>query len=142
CHTGTRVQIIQDIEKWASDPNSTSGYWICGVAGTGKSTIAMSICESLKTIDTLAASFFCSRQIPGCNEYQMIIPTLAYQLASYSRRFAIALRDALIKYPDIASKMPDKQVLRLLIEPWQDLIKNDQTNMKLPVVVVDALDEC
>ncbi|KIK57975.1 hypothetical protein GYMLUDRAFT_739135 [Collybiopsis luxurians FD-317 M1] len=142
CHPGTRTKILEEIQKWASDPNGPSGYWICGMAGTGKSTIAMSTCQTLDAKGTLAASFFCSRQLPGCREYQLIIPTLAYQLASYSRRFAFALRDILSRYPDIASKKPDEQVRRLLIDPWQELMKNNQINMKLPVVMVDALDEC
>ncbi|KIK59341.1 hypothetical protein GYMLUDRAFT_145891, partial [Collybiopsis luxurians FD-317 M1] len=142
CHEGTRVKIIEDIQKWASDPNSTSGYWICGMAGTGKSTIAMSACEHLDARGTLAGSFFCSRQIPECKEYRLIIPTLAYQVASYSRRFAHALRDIIGRCPDIASKKPDEQVQRLLIEPWQMLEKTTWLDATLPVVVLDALDEC
>ncbi|KIK64685.1 hypothetical protein GYMLUDRAFT_160895 [Collybiopsis luxurians FD-317 M1] len=142
CHEGTRVKIIDGIKKWAEDPNSPSGYWICGMAGTGKSTIAMSVCESLAGQSTLAGSFFCSCQIPECNKYGLIIPTLAYQLAIHSRGFAFALRDVLSRNPDIASKKPKEQVQRLLIDPWQELITNEQINMKLPVVVVDALDEC
>ncbi|KIK59338.1 hypothetical protein GYMLUDRAFT_147349, partial [Collybiopsis luxurians FD-317 M1] len=142
CHAGTRVKIIEDIQKWASDPNSASGYWICGMAGTGKSTIAMSTCENLDAQGTLAGSFFCSRQIPECKEYRFIIPTLAYQVASYSRRFAHALRGILGRYPDIASKKPDEQVQRLLIEPWQKLEKTTWLDATLPVVVLDALDEC
>ncbi|KIK64688.1 hypothetical protein GYMLUDRAFT_981954 [Collybiopsis luxurians FD-317 M1] len=142
CHEGTRVKIIDNIKKWAEDPNSPSGYWICGMAGTGKSTIAMSICESFAEQGTLAGSFFCSHQIPECNKYGLIIPTLAYQLATHSRGFAFALRDVLSRNPDIASKKPKEQVQRLLIDPWQELITNEQINMKLPVIVVDALDEC
>ncbi|KIK59176.1 hypothetical protein GYMLUDRAFT_170091, partial [Collybiopsis luxurians FD-317 M1] len=142
CHAGTRARILEEIQKWASDPNGPSGYWICGMAGTGKSTIAMSTCQSFDVKGTLAASFFCSRQIPGCREYRLIIPTLAYQLACYSRRFAFVLKDILSRYPDIASKKPDEQVHRLLIDPWQKLMQNNQINMKLPVVVMDALDEC
>ncbi|KIK64340.1 hypothetical protein GYMLUDRAFT_240898 [Collybiopsis luxurians FD-317 M1] len=142
CHADTRVKIIEDIEKWASDSNSTTGYWICGMAGTGKSTIAMSVCESLKAKGTLAGSFFCSRQIPECKEYWLIIPTLAYQLANYSRRFAVALRGILSKYPDISAKKPEEQVYRLLIEPCQELMVTPWNNDKLPVVVLDALDEC
>ncbi|KIK64653.1 hypothetical protein GYMLUDRAFT_160575, partial [Collybiopsis luxurians FD-317 M1] len=142
CHEGTRVKIINDIKKWAENPDSPSGYWICGMAGTGKSTIAMSVCESFAEQGTLAGSFFCSRQIPECNKYGSIIPTLAYQLASYSRGFAFALRDVLGRNPDIASKKPKEQVQRLLIDPWQELMTKDQINMRLPVVIVDALDEC
>ncbi|KIK64750.1 hypothetical protein GYMLUDRAFT_121165, partial [Collybiopsis luxurians FD-317 M1] len=114
CHEGTRVKIIDNIKKWAEDPNSTSGYWICGMAGTGKSTIAISTCESLAEKGTLAGSFFCLCQIPECNKYGSIIPTLAYQLASYFRGFAFALRDVLNRNTDIASKKPKKQVQRLL----------------------------
>ncbi|KIK62244.1 hypothetical protein GYMLUDRAFT_995037, partial [Collybiopsis luxurians FD-317 M1] len=142
CFSNTRTKILEDVQKWASDPNSTHGYWICGMAGTGKSTIAVSTCEHLNSKGTLAGSFFCSRQIPECQKYQSIIPTLAYQLGGYSRRFAIQIRGVLTRYPDIASKKPEEQVLRLLIEPWQELIKTAGMNTKFPVMVLDALDEC
>ncbi|KIK66265.1 hypothetical protein GYMLUDRAFT_929463 [Collybiopsis luxurians FD-317 M1] len=147
CNPGTRVQILEDIEKWATplnpfNPFQASGYWISGMAGTGKSTIAMSVCQKLKAKGILAGSFFCSRQIPECRDYKLIIPTLSCQLAEFSREFANALNSALAQRLTLATKKPDEQVKHLLIEPWKkvsDIFKREQY---APVFVLDALDEC
>ncbi|KAF5351487.1 hypothetical protein D9757_013235 [Collybiopsis confluens] len=144
CLEGTRTRIREDIQSWASNPKESTGYWIWGMAGTGKSTIAVSACQELKSSDncTLAASFFCSRHIAECSNYRKIIPTLAYQLARTFRRFAVALGNIYNIDPDIAFKKPEEQVLNLLVKPWQAVVVALQEGMKLPVVVLDALDEC
>ncbi|KAE9386283.1 hypothetical protein BT96DRAFT_981789 [Gymnopus androsaceus JB14] len=118
------------------------GYWMSGMAGTGKSTIAMSICKALEEKQLLAGTFFCSRQIPECNDYRLIIPTLAYQLARFSRTFAKFLGKVLDENPDLPSKKPDILIKELLIEPWKAVTKSGKMGAHMPVIVIDALDEC
>ncbi|KAF5378233.1 hypothetical protein D9757_009161 [Collybiopsis confluens] len=145
CTPDTRVQILEDIETWVMDPSRGSGYWISGMAGTGKSTIAMSICRALKNKRLLAGSFFCNRQIAKCRDYRLIIPTLAYQLAKFSEPFARGLKAVLDQDFDLASKAPFEQMKSLLIEPWKlAVVAFQQFNGQpdVPVVVIDALDEC
>ena len=45
CTPGTRVRILDDITTWAKDnsPESPNVYWLFGLAGSGKSTIAYTI---------------------------------------------------------------------------------------------------
>ncbi|KIK53730.1 hypothetical protein GYMLUDRAFT_111792, partial [Collybiopsis luxurians FD-317 M1] len=126
CTPGTRVQILEDIKDWAisSDPGSPSAYWISGMAGTGKSTIAISVCNILKSEEILAGSFFCSRQIAECRDYRSIVPTLAYQLAKISSAFATALVAILSKDFDVVHKEPSEQIKHLLIKPWEDVTKS------------------
>lgn len=104
CTPGTRQNILAEIDEWASSPDSMLGYWMCGMAGTGKSTIAMSISKMLKEKDILAGTFFCSRQIPECRDYRLLVPTLAYQLARFSKTFAASLMSTLSADPDITVK--------------------------------------
>ncbi|KAE9384932.1 hypothetical protein BT96DRAFT_750586, partial [Gymnopus androsaceus JB14] len=142
CSPGTREKILLDIVKWATSTKpDTLGYWMSGMAGTGKSTIAMSICMKLRDEGLLAGSFFCSCQIPECRDYRLIIPTLAYQLEKYSGRFAASLIEALHKDPDLPRRKPEQQVKTLLIEPWQTVIK-DQKMLHQALLILDALDEC
>ncbi|KAF5341498.1 hypothetical protein D9757_014952 [Collybiopsis confluens] len=143
CLEGTRKRILENLQHWAETPGESTGYWIWGMAGTGKSTIAMSACKIFKESEecALVASFFCSRQIEECRDYQRIIPTLSYQLARTFRRFAVALRDIYDADSDIASKEPKEQVQKLLVEPWKAVL-GFQKEKKLPVIVLDALDEC
>ncbi|KAF5365041.1 hypothetical protein D9757_013092 [Collybiopsis confluens] len=143
CLEGTRAKILENIQHWAENASESTGFWIWGMAGTGKSTIAMSACNLFKKSEecALVASFFCSRQIEECRDYRIIIPTLAYQLARGFRRFAVVLRDIYNADPEIASKQPEEQVLKLLIEPWKAVLAF-QSQRRVPVIVVDALDEC
>ncbi|KIK59006.1 hypothetical protein GYMLUDRAFT_245771, partial [Collybiopsis luxurians FD-317 M1] len=142
CIEGTRVQILAEIEAWTCNPNGPSGYWICGMAGTGKSTIAKSMCLILQEKHSLAGSFFCSRQIPECRDYRFIIPTLAFQLAQYSLEFNGQFQKLLAKDPDIITKSPYIQVLELLVNPWVASIQTRTMQSYTPVFVLDALDEC
>ncbi|KAJ3874902.1 hypothetical protein F5051DRAFT_472557, partial [Lentinula edodes] len=142
CHPETRKDILSEIETWAMDASSGPGYWMFGMAGTGKSTIAISVCRMLKAKNVLAATFFCSRQIPECNNYRLIIPTLSYQLARFSKTFAMSLKGILTSDPDIVFKIPQVQIEKLLIEPWKAVITAAQMGIYHPVLVLDALDEC
>ncbi|THU95931.1 YVTN repeat-like/Quino protein amine dehydrogenase, partial [Dendrothele bispora CBS 962.96] len=145
CTDGTRVAVLNEIMDWVQDsdsPNASSGYWMCGMAGTGKSTIAKSLCLMLKEQQLLAGSFFCSQQIPECREYHCIIPTIAYQLAYYSCTFGEKLEKVLEEDQSIALKEPSDQVKKLLIQPWEAVKKTGRFEGHVPVIVIDALDEC
>ena len=91
CVDGTRVEILGRIAKWATDASSPPIFWLSGMAGRGKSTIAYSTClrfdpdvsrDTTGPTARLCASFFCSRQVDAMRQLQNVIPTLAYQLAS------------------------------------------------------------
>ncbi|THU89208.1 WD40 repeat-like protein [Dendrothele bispora CBS 962.96] len=144
CTGGTRIAILNEIMKWVqnSSPNASLGYWMCGMAGTGKSTIAKSLCLMLEEQELLAGSFFCSWQIPECREYHHIIPTIAYQLACYSYTFGDTLQKVLEEDQNIALKEPSIQVKKLLIQPWGAVMKTKRFGGHVPVIVIDALDEC
>ncbi|CAE6531259.1 unnamed protein product [Rhizoctonia solani] len=58
CTENTRVNILSDSTAWADNPTGAKIYWMNGMAGTGKTTIAYSLCEELAATGQLAASFF------------------------------------------------------------------------------------
>ncbi|KAF5370295.1 hypothetical protein D9758_006951 [Tetrapyrgos nigripes] len=143
CTPGTRTQIIKDIEEWAErTTDGNMAHWIYGMAGTGKSTIARSVCLSLEKKQLLAATFFCSRQIPECNDCNYIIPTIAYQLAQYSPAFAEVLNKTIQEDPTIISKSASMQLDKLVVTCWDTVFKSQKLGPLTPVVVIDALDEC
>ncbi|KAF5370290.1 hypothetical protein D9758_006970 [Tetrapyrgos nigripes] len=143
CTPGTRTQIIKDIEEWAErTTDGNMAHWIYGMAGTGKSTIARSVCLSLEKRQLLAATFFCSRQIPECSDCSYIIPTIAYQLARYSPAFAEVLNKTIQEDPTITSKPTSMQLDKLVVTCWDTVIKSQKLSPLTPVVVIDALDEC
>ncbi|KAG9098202.1 hypothetical protein FRC06_006650 [Ceratobasidium sp. 370] len=140
CTPGTRGLLLEDLVKWANDEDGAKVYWMNGMAGTGKTTIACSLCHMLKRTNQLAASFFCSRQLPGCRDISRIMPTLSYQLARRSPTFKNQLCRVLKDDPDVCSVGIARQFEMLISEP---LRKVDQTvRADRLVIVIDALDEC
>ncbi|CEL54019.1 hypothetical protein RSOLAG1IB_11551 [Rhizoctonia solani AG-1 IB] len=87
CTPGTRQPQIDLLFEWARTPDSGKTCWMNGMAGTGKTTIAYTVCSQLERNSHLGASFFCSRTITECRQVKHIIPTIAYQLAKFSLPF-------------------------------------------------------
>ncbi|CAE6488371.1 unnamed protein product [Rhizoctonia solani] len=139
CTKDTRTQILKDLAAWSNDPNGAKIYWMNGMAGTGKTTIAYSLCERLETTGQLAASFFCTRTSRECSEAKQIVPTIAYQLARYSAPFRDALCGVLDGNPDAGTLKTSLQFDSLLAKPLHQVGKAIGRSL---VIVIDALDEC
>ena len=73
--------MLFQIERWLADKQDRRVFWLNGLTGTGKSTIAQTFAEITFADGTLGASFFCSRDFGERSDLQMIFPTLAFQLA-------------------------------------------------------------
>ncbi|CCO33052.1 Acetamidase [Rhizoctonia solani AG-1 IB] len=141
CTPDTRTAELKKLVSWTNEsPTNRKGvYWMNGMAGTGKTTIAYSLCTRLEEQGKLAASFFCSRLIPQCRNVKLIIPTLAYQLARFSHPFRSALSKALEIDPDAHTRSLKVQFESLILKPSLEVQNALPENL---VVVVDALDEC
>jgi hypothetical protein len=140
CTTGTRVDILGRIVSWAEDASSPPIFWLSGLAGTGKSTIAHTICRHFDNDDhaaRLSASFFCSRQVADLRRLGNIIPTLAYQLARLSRSFA----ECLDTVDPEAVHVSSEQLEKLLAGPWKQTVAGRLDQFPSSLIVIDALDE-
>lgn len=142
CMAGTRVQVIRDIEIWIKDLKGPQIFWLVGMAGTGKSAVAWTIC-SRATADAkviLGGSFFCSRStgLITQRDVRYVVPTLARILAQQSPKFSKALAEELARNPGVLHKQIGAQIEQLLYKPLLAL-----KNSRIPIVfVIDALDEC
>ena len=56
CFPNTRVSIIKNIESWNQDVTGKPIFWLNGMAGAGKSTIAHTVASRLHNAGALAAS--------------------------------------------------------------------------------------
>ncbi|CAE6459288.1 unnamed protein product [Rhizoctonia solani] len=139
CTKNTREAILRELNYWSDDTNGKRIYWMNGMAGTGKTTIACSLAQALEARGQLGGSFFCSRTSPECRDANRIVPTIAYQLARYSTPFRAALFKILEGDPDIASRNITSQFDRLLKDPLTEAMGKHLGNA---VVLIDALDEC
>jgi len=120
---------------WAKNPQDRNVFWLNGLAGTGKSTIAQSFSEAVANEGFLGASFFCSREYLNRKELKNIFPTLAYQLAWRYPHFRSHITTSIKKDPTIAHTSLISQLENLLVIPLSG------ENISC-VIVVDALDEC
>ncbi|QRW12872.1 WD repeat-containing protein [Ceratobasidium sp. AG-Ba] len=139
CTENTRVDVLQKIHDWASGESPEKIYWLNGMAGTGKTTIAYSLCKRLEGERTLAASFFCSRQLPECRNVNKIVPTIAYQLSRYSSPFRHVISPLLQADPDVYNKPIFDQFKELIFDPINKVGASLPTGI---IIVIDALDEC
>jgi hypothetical protein len=138
CLAGTRVQFLSDIVRWIKTHNSPPVCWVNGLAGTGKSTVARSICEAMAAEGLLAASFFISRRSADRRDSRRVIPSLVYQMALWSDPIRSAVAAAIRKAPDIAERVIAEQATELMAVALQSV-----TISRSPmVIVIDALDEC
>ena len=135
CLTGTRETVLDEIESWTKDFDRSPVYWLNGVAGTGKSTIAQTTAERVFANGQLGASFFCSRDFEDRSNLRLIFPTLAIQLAFKYPDFRSVLIPLLQLDPDIGYESLHNQMERLVVVPLKE--KGIST-----VIIIDALDEC
>ena len=135
CLKGTRESVLDEIGQWAGDFEQPPIFWLNGLAGTGKSTIAQTVAKRLFADGRLGASFFCSRASDDLSNPQLIFPTLAFQLAQKYQEFRSPLLSLLESNPDIAYQPLQDQMKQFLVEPFQ------ATDI-LTVIIIDALDEC
>ncbi|EMD32809.1 hypothetical protein CERSUDRAFT_161328 [Gelatoporia subvermispora B] len=133
----TRVQLLLDLNSWSRNPSTHRVFWLDGMAGTGKSAIARSLCHSLRDAGLLGASFFCARGIR--DDVKRIIPTLAMTLARHNGLYKLALLDILQATPDAAHARLEVQVECLLKKPLFEAFGGKPPAL---VLVIDALDEC
>jgi len=135
CFRGTREVVLNEIESWTNDFDKSPVFWLNGLAGTGKSTIAQTIAERAFADGLLGASFFCSRDFEDRSDLRFIFPTLAFQLAHKFPGFRAHLVRLLQYNPDIVDEKLLKQMEKMVVEPLR--LAEVST-----VIVIDALDEC
>ncbi|KAF9645520.1 hypothetical protein BDM02DRAFT_3131034 [Thelephora ganbajun] len=135
CFKGTRTAVLDQIEHWARDSDKPPVYWLNGLAGTGKSTIAQTIAERIFADGQLGASFFCSRDFEDRRDLHFIFPTIAAQLARKYAEFRSIFVPLVQSDPAIVDESLYNQMKKLIVEPLEESAIST-------VIVIDALDEC
>ena len=83
CTPGTREALFEAITEWMR--SSRTGYWLCGAAGTGKSTIAKSVPQSLGNHGLVIVSFFFRRGAGHLGSPDLFVTTILFQLLQDSK---------------------------------------------------------
>lgn len=109
------------------------------MAGTGKSTIARTVAQSFKEDGQLGASFFFKKGEADRGNARRFISTITKQLMARDQQLASGVLRVMRMDPDISAKSLREQFVKLILQPLQDLERNQTAMM---VIVIDALDEC
>ncbi|PNP85437.1 hypothetical protein FNYG_01266 [Fusarium nygamai] len=153
CLPGTQRHILQVLQEWTEDPHGEMILWLEGMAGTGKTSIALTVASALEArepfTDTLkraskaflGASFFFSQGDTTRNNTFELFRTIAWCLADISPEFGLHVTNAIRDNPGIQTKVPLQQLQKLIIGPLT-LLDESKFVPLLLIVVIDALDEC
>ncbi|KAF4626337.1 hypothetical protein G7Y89_g11822 [Cudoniella acicularis] len=140
CHPNTRVDLLQEICDWADGEDGRCIFWLKGLAGTGKSTIARTIAQRYYKEERLGASFFFSRGGGDVSHALKFFTSIAVQLANSIPSLRHYICDAISNRKDIASQSFRDQWSQLILFPLSKLGSGSYPSSY--VLVIDALDEC
>jgi len=141
CLKETRVDLLKDIMHWSDTPNDACIFWLNGMAGTGKSTIARTVAREWAKKERLGASFFFSRGQGDRAHASKFFTTLAYQLAYAQPSLTAGIHKAVCDRPDIPRQSLREQWKHLILEPLSQL-SSVPSQLQSLILVIDALDEC
>jgi NACHT domain len=139
CLQNTRVELLSQIMGWAKDGNGKPVFWLNGMAGTGKSTIARTVAQSFAEQRRLGASFFFKRGEGDRGNATRFFTTIATELMVHVPEMRPGIRKAIDTDQAICEKRLKDQFEKLLLGPLSEAVSLQPLEL---VVVIDALDEC
>jgi hypothetical protein len=141
CLENTRVELRRHIAEWAKDRNGKPIFWLNGMAGTGKSTIARTVAQSFADQGHLGASFFFKKGEGDRGNATRFFTTIATDLMVHIPGLVLGMRKAIDADPNISEKALKDQFEKLILQPLSEIQHAPSQTLEL-VIVLDALDEC
>ncbi|KAF7346977.1 WD40 repeat-like protein [Mycena venus] len=141
CLPGTRRDILSLIIAELTKPfsgDSQNVFWLYGVAGAGKSTIAISIRQAFDVLGRLGATLFFTRG-NAASSPSSVIRTIAYSLGESNSHIGSEICLAMRQHPHIVDAPIEDQFQRLLVEPLDRAKDHIRGSI---IIILDALDEC
>jgi hypothetical protein len=152
CHRDTRVALLDEIMAWSVAHDARHVFWLNGLAGTGKSTIARTVARRCADAGRLGASFFFMRGGGELASARKFATTVAVQLAAALPALKPHICAAARAMRDVRAAGPYEQWERLVLKPLAKVscsgggrgrfMRGRPPPGKQIVIVIDALDEC
>jgi hypothetical protein len=158
CHEGTRTSVLNKLDSWIRA--SSIGvfnlcWWMTGIAGVGKTAIAISTVQCLLDRQPLSAKsgdrmdsvagtpvlygqYFCNAKLDTRNHH-CLFPTLANQIAETSPAAAHIIETALNRRPTLAHAFSLQQAEEIFLKPLCHLAEASPSITL--VIVIDGVDE-
>jgi len=140
CLPNTRVGLLKEIYNWVDSEDERCIFWLNGLAGSGKSTIARTVARRYFEQKRLGASFFFSRGGGDVGHASKFFTSITVQLAHNAPSFRRYISEAAEEQIDIANHSLSDQWRQLILRPLSRLDKRLSPSSYL--LIVDALDEC
>jgi archaellum biogenesis ATPase FlaH len=141
CLPNTRTELLEEIKTWANDKEGKSIFWLSGMAGTGKSTIARTIARSFADRGQLGASFFFKKGEGERGNASRFFTTIAVELMAHEPGMIPGIMTALDEDPTVSQNALKHQFEKLILQPLLG-IKQAASQAPARIVLIDALDEC
>ena len=140
CLAKTREQLHNQIAWWCQTSDDTCIYWLSGMTGTGKSTIARTIAHRLAGDGILGTSFFFSKVQGDVSNAAKFFTAIAALLVDNIPSLKPHVCKVIEEDSHISTKAPRDQWEQLILQPLQKLPAGSPDTRL--VLVIDALDEC
>ena len=138
CLADTRVELQRQITEWAKDVNGKAIFWLNGMAGIGKSTIARTVARSFADKGHFGASFFFKKGEGDRGTASRFFSTLATDLMAHIPDLISGITNT---DPGISEKTLKDQFEKLILQPFLEMKRSPLKGSGL-IIVIDALDEC
>ncbi|KAI9775014.1 MAG: hypothetical protein M1839_001614 [Geoglossum umbratile] len=141
CLPNTRVELLGQITEWVKDRNSKPIFWLNGMAGTGKSTIARTVTQLLANSSQLGASFFFKKGEGERGNASRFFMTIAMDLVACVPGLISGIRKTLDTDLGISERLLKDQFEKLILHLLSE-IRWVPSQALAYIVAIDALDEC
>ncbi|KAH7090955.1 hypothetical protein BKA62DRAFT_834938 [Auriculariales sp. MPI-PUGE-AT-0066] len=140
CSDGTRVDVLSAIHEWASRTSTPRVFWLTGPAGSGKSAIASSVTERLRSDGLIVLPFFFSRATRTRNTAFALPAALAYEMAAANLIPRQKILQLVNDEPEILLSSLADQLHRLVFDPLALMLQSDTNKATNVILVLDNVD--
>ncbi|CCA73665.1 related to NACHT and WD40 domain protein-Penicillium marneffei [Serendipita indica DSM 11827] len=137
CLQGTRVPILTEIREWRLNPNVEKRiFWLCDIGGSGKSTVALTLCKEWDSIQEIVVGrFFFSKNARQTSETDDFCSIVAEDIGAQDGFILEQIKSRKAEDPHLFIRGIRHQFTKLIEEP----LRLANTTI---VLVIDAVDEC
>ena len=141
CDAATRQWLLEDFDKWFSDPGDSRAYVLLGDPGVGKSVMAGVLAQRSRKTGHLGAAYFCRHNDGTRNDPRCLLGTIASQLCECNSEYNSIMggEGGIRKLLGNSNLGVQELFTKLLQEPLGKCNSTFCHQRKL--VIVDALDE-